>query len=217
MAKPLRLNDQIRISPVRLIDHEGAQRGVVSTAEAKTLARELGLDLVEISPTEHPPVCRIMDYGKYKYDQKKKQKQRTTHIAVSKEVRLRPKTDPHDRDIKIKRAVGFLQEGSKVQFTMLFKGRERAHQDMGLEVFREIVAGLGDEVRIERPPHLEGRRLTMVLAPVKAGKAPKPPKPSTAPKPQTRPEVPVASAPVMAAGSDHRPAVETPSVPVASS
>jgi translation initiation factor IF-3 len=189
------LNDQIRISPIRLIDHEGVQRGVVSTDEARSLARDLGLDLVEISPTEHPPVCRIMDYGKYKYDQKKKQKQRVSHVAISKEVRLRPKTDSHDREIKINRAVRFLQEGAKVQFTMLFRGRERAHQDLGLAIFREIVADLGEEVRVERPPHLEGRRLTMVLAAAKPGKAPKATKPAKAPRPSAELEPDAAPSP----------------------
>ncbi len=160
------------------------------------MARELGLDLVEISPTEHPPVCRIMDYGKYKYDQKKKQKQRVSHIAVTKEVRLRPKTDLHDRDIKIKRAIEFLEEGAKVQFTMLFKGRERAHQDLGLQIFQGIVADLGEEVRVERPPRLEGRRLTMVLT---AGKPPKPTKP---PKPARPARAPTESGPRTAAPTE---------------
>jgi translation initiation factor IF-3 len=156
----------------------------VPTDEARAIARELGLDLVEISPMERPPVCRIMDYGKYKYDQKKRQKQRASHTAASKEVRLRPKTDTHDREIKINRAIRFLQDGSKVQFTMLFRGRERAHQDVGLAIFRDIVEGLGEQVKVERAPRLEGRRLTMLLAPVKLAKPsaksatrPKPPSP----------------------------------------
>ncbi|MCP4593342.1 MAG: translation initiation factor IF-3 [bacterium] len=176
------MNEQVRISPIRLIDHEGEQRGVLPTDEARSMARDLGMDLVEISPTERPPVCRIMDYGKFKYDQKKKQKQRTSHIAVLKEVRMRPKTDTHDRDIKMNRAVRFLDEGSKVQFTMLFRGRERAHQEVGLAIFKGIVEELGEQVKVERAPRLEGRRLTMVLAPVKLAKPPKPPKPPKAPK-----------------------------------
>ena len=186
------MNDQIRISPVRLIDHEGVQRGVVPTDEARALARDLGLDLVEISPRERPPVCRIMDYGKHKYDQKKKQKQRSSHVASLKEVRLRPKTDTHDREIKMGRAVRFLNEGCKVQFTMLFRGRERAHQDVGLRVFKDIVQELGEEIKVERPPRLEGRRMTMVLAPVKVAKPPKaakPPKPPHPTMPQREPEV----------------------------
>ena len=174
------MNEQVRISPIRLIDHEGTQRGIVSTDEARSLARELGLDLVEISPTERPPVCRILDYGKYKYEQKKKQKQRGAHVAALKEVRMRPKTDTHDREIKMGRAVRFLKEGSKVQFTMLFRGRERAHQDVGLTVFQGILKELGEEVKVERAPRVEGRRMTMVVAPVKPTKPSKPP---TAPRP----------------------------------
>lgn len=193
-----RTNDQIRISPIRLIDHEGVQRGIVSTDEARVLARDLGLDLVEISPRERPPVCRIMDYGKHKYDQKKKQKQRTSHVAALKEVRMRPKTDTHDRQIKMGRAMQFLNDGCKVQFTMLFRGRERAHQDVGLDIFQGIVRELGEDVRVERPPRLEGRRMTMVLAPSRVGKPSKPSKPAEAPKPRPAPE-PSAPAPSAAA------------------
>ena len=191
------MNEQVRISPIRLIDHEGTQRGVVSTDEARSLARDLGMDLVEISPTERPPVCRIMDYGKYKYDQKKRQKQRTSHVAILKEVRLRPKTDTNDRKIKMGRAVRFLKEGSKVQFTMLFRGRERAHQNVGLMVFQSILDELGEEAKVERPPRTEGRRMTMVVAPVKQtkpSKPPKPPKPSEPSKPSAETESQAASA-----------------------
>jgi translation initiation factor IF-3 len=132
-------------------------------------ARDAGLDLVEVSPTERPPVCRVMDYGKYKYHLKKRQKERGAHEVVLKEVRLRPKTDPHDKEIKVNRARRFLDDGSKVQFTMLFRGRERAHPDIGFEVFRSIVDDFGETVKVERPPKLEGRRMIMVLSPAKRG------------------------------------------------
>ncbi len=155
----------IRISPVRLIDQDNEQCGVVPTAEAMRMAREVGQDLVEVSPTEKPPVCRIMDYGKFKYDQKKKQKQRTGHAVVLKEVRMRPKTDPHDRDIKLNRAKRFLAEGAKVQFTMLFRGRERFHRERAMAIFTEIIEEFGDTIKLERPAHIEGRRMTMVVAP----------------------------------------------------
>ncbi len=155
----------IRISPVRLIDQDNEQRGVVPTAEAMRLAREVGQDLVEVSPTEKPPVCRIMDYGKFKYDQKKKQKQRTGHAVVLKEVRMRPKTDPHDREIKLNRAKRFLADGAKVQFTMLFRGRERFHRERAMAIFTEIIEEFGDTIKLERPAHIEGRRMTMVVAP----------------------------------------------------
>jgi len=129
------------------------------------LARNAGLDLVEVAPKERPPVCRIMDYGKFKYTQKKhKQK---SHEQKLKEVRFRPDIGDHDRQIKLKKAVEFLEKGDKVQFTMLFRGRERFHQDLGYEMFKAFLEELGDTVRIERPPRSEGRRLVMVLAPAR--------------------------------------------------
>ena len=167
IAKALRLNEQIRISPVRLIDADNEQRGIVSTADAQRLARESGMDLVEVAPLEKPPVCRIMDYGKFKYQQKKKLKTRPSHEVTLKEIRLRPKTDDNDRQIKLNRAVRFLQEGHKVQFTMLFRGRERAHREVGTEVFKSIVEHLGEDVKVERAPRTEGARMIMVLCPVK--------------------------------------------------
>ena len=131
------------------------------------MAREAGLDLVEVSPHETPPVCRILDYGSHKYDKRKKQKQQKSHENVIKEVRIRPKTDDNDRLIKINRAKGFIEHGYKVQFTMLFRGRERAHTERAIESFDEIVKTLGESVRIERPAKVLGRRMTMVLSPAK--------------------------------------------------
>ena len=120
---------------------------------------------------ERPPVCRIMDYGKYKYDRKKRQKQASrSHAVVIKEIRMRPKTDTHDRYIKMSRAQEFLAEGHKVQFTMLFRGRERAHRDRAIEAFNEIIQELGETVKVERYPAMEGRRMTMVVSPVKQSK-----------------------------------------------
>ena len=139
----------------------------METAEALRMTRELGLDLVEIAPQERPPVCRIMDYGKHKYNLKKKQKQNTSQEVTQKEVRLRPKTDDHDREIKMNRATKFLEQGHKVQFTMLFRGRERQHRDRALAMFQKIVEHFGETTKIERVPRFEGRRMTMVLAPAK--------------------------------------------------
>jgi len=214
------MNEQVRISPIRLIDHEGEQRGVVSTDEARSLARDLGMDLVEISPTERPPVCRIMDYGKFKYDQKKKQKQRPSHVISLKEVRMRPKTDTNDRAIKLSRATRFLAEGAKVQFTMLFRGRERAHQNVGMSIFRDIVEELGEQVKVERPPRLEGRRMTMVVAPIKPSKPAKPAKParvSSGPSPQPKPESPSRPTANDAVEPDGPPSVDAPGATAASS
>ena len=162
------MNEQIRISPVRVIDQNQQQLGVISIAEALGLAREAGLDLVEVSPMERPPVCRVMDYGKYKYERKKRQKSaHGGHVIVLKEIRLRPKTDAHDREIKMNRARDFLAEGNKVQFTMLFRGRERVHRTLATGIFQSILDELGDTVRVERFPAMEGRRMTMVVAPTK--------------------------------------------------
>ncbi len=177
----LRCNEQIRLSPIRLIDEVGGQRGVVPTDEALRMAREAGLDLVEVSPNERPPVCKIMDYGKHKYLQSKKLKQKH-HEQKMKEVRIRPKTDPHDRQIKMEHAKQFLQHGDRVQFTMIFRGRERFHQDLGNESFQEIITALADISKVERPPKMLGKRMTMILVPTKLPPAGKPkPKPPGAP------------------------------------
>lgn len=126
------------------------------------------MDLVEVSPTESPPVCRIMDYGKHLYERKKRQKNAAQgHVVTLKEIRLRPKTDPHDREIKMNRASRFLDQGHKVQFTMLFRGRERFHKDRANAIFREIIEEFGESVKVERPALIQGRRMTMVIAPVK--------------------------------------------------
>ena len=164
-----RCNDQIRISPVRLIDQNNNQLGIVPTDEARRMAFEAGLDLVEVAPTERPPVCRIMDYGKFKYGQKKK-KQKHPEQRL-KEVRLHPKISDHDRDRLMGRASEFLQKGDKVQLTMIFRGRERFHQDLGHSVFQNIIQQLGDSIKVERPVRAEGRRMTMVLAPLKKAAA----------------------------------------------
>ncbi len=158
----------IRITPVRVIDQSNEQLGIIPTHEAMMMAREAGLDLVEVSPMERPPVCRIMDSGRFKYERKKRQKSASAgHTVTLKEIRLRPKTDQHDRQIKMNRAKGFLEDGNKVQFTMLFRGRERAHRDLAAGIFELILAELGEQIKVERPAVLDGRRMTMVVAPAK--------------------------------------------------
>jgi translation initiation factor IF-3 len=167
VGKQLRVNEQIRISPVRLIDQENEQIGVVDLDEARRRAREAGLDLVEVAPTSRPPVCRVMDYGKWKYQQKKKEQKARSHSKQSelKEVRLRPKIDSHDLAIKMDKAREFLDDGDKVQFTMLFRGREMAHQNIGMRQMQSIIENLGEQSKVESPPRMMGRRMTMVLAP----------------------------------------------------
>ncbi len=141
--------------------------GVLELDEAKRRAREAGLDLVEVAPNSQPPVCRVMDYGKWKYQQRKKeQKARSnTHTSELKEVRLRPKIDDHDLGIKLSKARQFLEENDKVQFTMLFRGREMAHRDLGLAIMHGVRDKLADLAKVEAQPRQQGRRMTMVLAP----------------------------------------------------
>lgn len=131
------------------------------------MAREAGLDLVEVSPNAEPPVCRIMDYGKWVYEQKRKHKQshKKQHNIALKEIRLRPKIDDHDREIKVNHARKFLEKGHKVQFTMLFRGREMAHVENGYKIMEEILEGLGDASKLERGAKMLGRRMTMVMGP----------------------------------------------------
>jgi len=157
----LRCNEQIRVSPVRVIGENNEQLGIMPNYEALRLAREAGLDLVEVAPNVRPPVCRLMDYGKWKYSQKKHVKKHQEQQL--KEIRLRPKTDTHDRDIKVRQAIKFFQRGHKVQFTMVFRGRERFRKEIALEVFKSILEELGPKVRVERPPAMDGRHMVMVL------------------------------------------------------
>lgn len=160
-------------------------------------AEEAGLDLVEVAPTDRPPVCRIMDYGKWKYQQKRKTRTKHAHESHIKEVRLRPKTDEHDKNVKVKNARQFLEKGDKVQFTMLFRGREMAHQGLGLRSMNTVAESLADCSKVESPPRMMGRRATMLLSPDRKttpkgeGKsAPKadheaPAKPAPSPTPET--------------------------------
>ena len=144
--------------------------GVVPIEEARNRAFEAGLDLVEVSPNAEPPVCRIMDYGKFLYQQKRKAKesQKKQHVVTLKEIRLRPKIDDHDREIKVNHASKFLEKGHKVQFTMQFRGREMMHVELGYQIMDEIVEHLQELAKIERPAQMLGRRITMVLVPQKS-------------------------------------------------
>jgi len=163
-----RHNEQIRISPVRLINDKNEQVGIVSTAEALRMAREVGMDLVEVAPTARPPVCRIMDYGKWRYQQQKKDdKGRSKSKAGQlKELKLRTvKIGDHDLMIKVNHAREFLKEGNKVQFTLQFRGREMAHMELGRAIFARIRTELAGVSKVERDMKLEGRRMTMVLQP----------------------------------------------------
>ncbi len=178
--KNLRTNDQIRVREVRLIDDAGEQKGVLPTAEALRMAKELGLDLVEIAPQSIPPVCKILDYGKFKFEQEKKLKDNRKHqkIVKIKEVRMQPKIDDHDLDFKSKHVRGFLLEGNKVKVTIRFRGRELAHTEIGEEVLKSDLTKIEGLYFMESPPRMEGRFMSMMLIPkapvVKKPEAPRP-------------------------------------------
>lgn len=161
----MRVNEQIRISPLRVVDAEGQQLGILTREAALSAARQAGLDLVEVAPTERPPVCRIMDYGKFKYEQKKKVAKQKTHHVQTKEIRVRPKTGDHDIMVKVHHAREFLQHKNKVLVKVEFRGREMAHIEQGRAVMASVLKQLEDMARIEKPPSMEGRRLTALLAP----------------------------------------------------
>jgi len=159
------VNHRIRAREVRVIDDEGNQLGVMSTQDALKRAQEAGLDLLELAPTAAPPVCRIMDYSKYKYDQEKKEKeahkkQRVIHV---KEIRIGPKIGEHDYQFKFRALQDFLKRGDKVKITMMFRGREMAHVDLGRKILDRLASDISAVGEIEEPPRLEGRFINMVI------------------------------------------------------
>jgi translation initiation factor IF-3 len=163
----VRINEQIRVPEVRLIGADGQQVGVMPTKEALAHAIEAHLDLVEVAPQANPPVCRIMDYGKFKYQQSKKQQEarrRSTTIQV-KEVKVRPKIEEHDMGFKLRNARRFLEEGDKVKISVIFRGREIAHTDRGFRLLAQMAEALADVGHVEQNPKLEGRNLSMIVAP----------------------------------------------------
>jgi len=163
----LRFNNRIRAREIRLIDEQGAQVGIVALRDAIQMAEERGFDLVEVAPNAVPPVCRIMDYGKFRYEQSKKEREARKHQkqVELKEVRLKPKTDDHDIDVKAKQARKFLLGGDKVKFTLRFRGREIFHPDIGLKMLEGMAEDLRDISVVEQRPLMEGRVLSLLLAP----------------------------------------------------
>lgn len=185
-----RHNEQIRISPIFLIDQNDQKVGTISTAEALRRAREAGLDLVEVAPTARPPVCRIMDYGKWRYQQQKKEdkSRASSRGGQLKELKLKTvRIGDHDLMIKINHAREFLKEGNKVQFTLQFKGREMAHTELGRDIMKKIKDELFDVSKVERDAKMEGRRMTLVLQPDHKQPGTKPASTSAGVKPVTRP------------------------------
>jgi translation initiation factor IF-3 len=155
----------IRAPEVRVIGDGGEQLGVMAAEEALRRADEVGLDLVEVAPNARPPVVRIMDYGRYKYEQKKKAGKGKGHAASLKEVKLRPRTDQHDLDFKLKNARRFLTDGDKVKVTVMYRGREMVHRQLGYQQLNHVTELLGDFANVENPPRMEGRFLSMILVP----------------------------------------------------
>jgi translation initiation factor IF-3 len=161
------VNFEINVPSVRLVGVDGEMIGIVTTREALAAAEESGFDLVEISPNADPPVCKLLDFGKFKYEQQKKKNEarKKQKIIEVKEIKLRPNIDDHDYDVKMRAATGFLDEGDKVKVTMRFRGREMMHQDLGMNVLMRVKDQLDPLAKVEQTPQLEGRQMTMVLAP----------------------------------------------------
>jgi len=167
IAKEANVNREIRAPEVRVIDAEGKQAGILPVREALRLAEEQGLDLVEVAPGATPPVCRIMNYGKYKYQQSKRTQEAKKHqtIIQVKEVKIRPRTEEHDFQFKLRHVKRFLSEGDKVKISLLFRGREIAHPEFGREMLNRILEEVKDQVVMEQAPRLEGRNMVMILSP----------------------------------------------------
>ena len=170
----LRINERIRISPIRVVDEAGEMLGIMTADEGRAVAREHGLDLVEVAPNSRPPVCRVMDYGKFKYELSKKGRKAKSrqHTQQIKEVKFRPKIERHDLDVKVRSARRFLSENNKVKVTMNFRGREVTHAEIGRAILLRVAESLEDVGNVETPPRMEGRHMLMLLAP-KAGAAKK--------------------------------------------
>lgn len=168
------MNERIRIREVRLIDEEGNQVGIIPTREALEMARERGVDLVEVAPNAIPPVCRLMDYGKFRYEQSRKEREsrKNQHVVELKEVRIRPKIDDHDLETKGRQAAKFLDAGDKVKLTVTFRGREMAHPDIGKGLLDQLADLLRSHGSIEQTPRLEGRAMTMMMNPLRPKAAP---------------------------------------------
>ncbi len=203
----IRTNERIRARELRIIDDEGNQLGIMPPFEALKLAREKSLDLVEVSPTAQPPVCRIMDFGKYMYQQEKREREakKHQHVITVKEVKFRINVDEHDYQTKKNHVLRFLEEGDKVKATIFFRGRERTRQGLGREILERLINDLGDKALVEFRPRQEGNTLHLILAPAKQEppRKPKPQAPAQAVAPQ-QPAAPQPSAPPAATGTSRQ-------------
>ncbi|TMB65603.1 MAG: translation initiation factor IF-3 [Chloroflexi bacterium] len=191
MLRELRINERIRTREVRLIGANGENVGVIPFPDAMTRAREAGLDLVEVDANGNPPVCRLLDYGKWKYEQAKKERDARKHQrgTMVHEVRLRPRTGQHDIDLKVRTVERLLAEGDKVKLSVMFRGREMSHPEVGQEVLDRALTRLGEAASVEKPPGMEGRFLSVILTPTvkKPVKAKEPGDDSDSPEEDGRP------------------------------
>ncbi|MDQ2079391.1 translation initiation factor IF-3 [Xanthobacteraceae bacterium Astr-EGSB] len=162
-----RINEEIRAREIHLIDKDGANKGTVTVAEAIVMAQEAGLDLVEIAPNATPPVCKLLDYGKFKYQEQKKaaEARKRQKVVEVKEVKFRPMIDDHDYDVKMRSMLRFFEEGDKVKVTLRFRGREMAHQELGTKLLDRLKTDVGELAKVEQEAKFEGRQMIMVLAP----------------------------------------------------
>jgi translation initiation factor IF-3 len=197
IATELRVNDRIRVPKVRLVEADGSAVGIIDTEDALARAVEQDLDLVEVAPQADPPVCKIMDYGKFKYEQDVRQKEarKKQSLIVVKEMKMRPKIDPHDYETKKGHVVRFLRQGAKVKVTIMFRGREMAHQELGRKLLDRLSTDLQDIARIDAYPKVDGRNMTMVLGPYKEAVTQKQPSGSPKQRRQEAPGPPAESAP----------------------
>ena len=167
VGKEQRINEKIQVREVRLIDEKGEQRGIVPTVEALEMARRAGVDLVEVSPTASPPVCKLLDYGKYRFEQEKKLREakKKQKLVKLKEIRMQPKIEEHDLAFKTKHIAEFLGEGFKVKVTIRFRGRELAHTERGRDVLNKVLEHLGESFIVDKTPVMEGRMMSMFISP----------------------------------------------------
>ncbi|MFH1197361.1 MAG: translation initiation factor IF-3 [bacterium] len=171
-AKKPRVNEEITLPKVRLIGSDGQQLGIVSISEARHQAELAGLDLVEIAPQADPPVCKVIDFGKFIYEQQKRDKiqKKKQHVTVLKEIRLHPNTDTHDFDFKVRHAINFVEEGNKVKLSVIFKGRELAYTNLGEELLKKFIEAMQEYAKLEGEIGFEGRTMNAILAPIKIKK-----------------------------------------------
>jgi translation initiation factor IF-3 len=201
----VRINDRIRVREVRVIDETGQQLGIMAPAQAVAIARQRGLDLVEVSPTAVPPVCRITDYGKYQYTEQKRARQARKHqkTILVKEIKFRPKVDEHDYDFKKKHIERFIEDGDKVKAVIFFRGREIAHPEIGRRILERLIQEVSEVAVAENMPRMEGNSMHVILGPRPGAGAPKKPAPPAPPPPQAQqrraPEPVQAAAPAPAA------------------